>query len=400
MLSSDQIPVWPFEGWDNRISPWVARLRDSDQPGYRVRTHNGDTVWLVTQAEVARACLADPRMSRRAAEADDAPRQEAVRFRPPGTPGNPTPVLDDPARRRVFRHALSPQAAAAQRQHAARAADRLVARVRRAGSPADLCAEIAVPLPFAMTVRAQLGDLPPRMRRDLHTWAETGLTGVGLTREEIETAWTKLHQGFTDWFADPAHLAGDHLMARLHRAAGEQLTPHQLAEIADMLWVAGYETTVGFLTNACLALLTHRGAWEELRAQPDLIPPTVDELLRYTPLATGGTPRLATEDAHIAGLHLTRGECAVVSYEAANHDPRAFPEPDRLDIHRQPREHLGFGHGPHRCVGHHLARMQIETALRALLHHLPTLRLATSADQLTWHRGKVIRTPHTLPVTW
>src|SRR5262245_27570591 len=96
-LTLGEIPVWPFELWDNRLSPWLARLRDTDRAGYQVRTHNGDTIWLVTQAGVARACLVDPRMSLRAASADGAPRQEPVRFRPPGTRGDATPVLNHPA---------------------------------------------------------------------------------------------------------------------------------------------------------------------------------------------------------------------------------------------------------------------------------------------------------------
>ncbi|MER7079171.1 cytochrome P450 [Saccharopolyspora kobensis] len=400
MFTIDDIPVWPFERWDHQLSPWVARLRDTDEPGYRVRTHNGDTIWLVTQAAVARACLSDPRMSLRAAGADDAPRQEPVRFRPPGTRGDATPVLDHPALRRVFRQALSPHAAASLQPAAAAAAEDLLASIARTGGPIDFYAEIAVPLPFQMAGRALLGDLSAELRHRLQADARIGLTGVGHTREEIETAWLDYHRLLTDWYADPAHLTGDHLMARIHHAAPEPLSAHHLAEIAGMLWAAGYESTVGFLTNACLTLLLHPKTWNELLDQPDLIPQAIDELLRYTPLATGGAPRLVTADAHIAGLDLTRGQCVAFSYEAANHDPRAYPDPDRLDIHRKPVDHLGFGHGPHRCPGHHLARMQVETALRALLRHLPTLHLVAPVDTLTWLTGQVIRTPHALPVSW
>ncbi|APU21544.1 MULTISPECIES: cytochrome P450 [Actinoalloteichus] len=237
-----------------------------------------------------------------------------MRFRPPGTRGDATPVLERPELRRLFRQALSSQAADAQRQHAAEAAQRFLSRLRRQGPPMDLHTAIALPLPFEMSGRALLGDLSPRLRRRLHADALIGLNGAAYSRDDIETAWLDYHRSFTDWYANPVHLTGDHLMARFQRAAEGMLSPHELAEIAGMLWAAGHESTVGFLTNASLALLSHPDVWNELRDRPELIPQSVDELLRYTPLATGGAPRRAVEDADIAGLCLARGDCAVFSY--------------------------------------------------------------------------------------
>jgi cytochrome P450 len=85
---------------------------------------------------------------------------------------------------------------------------------------------------------------------------------------------------------------------------------------------------------------------------------------------------------------------------SANRDERVFVNPDQLDLSRVDNPHIAFGHGPHRCLGAHLARMELQVALASLLRRFPRLRLAVPADEVEWKKGMLVRGPKELPVTW
>ena len=145
-----------------------------------------------------------------------------------------------------------------------------------------------------------------------------------------------------------------------------------VAEFENMFWlfaVAGNETLRNGLPGGCIALLEHPPAADALRADPDLLPVAVDEMLRWwTPVMT--FRRTATEDCSIGGQRIRAGDKVVVSFTSANRDEAVFDSPGGFDIRRQPNPHLAFGHGPHFCLGAHLARMEARVALTELFERI------------------------------
>ena len=198
--------------------------------------------------------------------------------------------------------------------------------------------------------------------------------------------------------ADPR----DDLVSALVQAeeAGEQLSEDELVAMVFLLLVAGHETTVNLIGNGMLALLKNPDQMERLRADPTLIKSAVEELLRYdSPLETA-TERYAREDVTIAGVTIPRGGLVYAVLASANRDERQFPDPDALDITREPNRHLSFGLGPHFCLGAPLARLEGQVAIGTLLRRLPDLRLAVAPESLRWRRGLVLRGLEALPVAF
>ncbi|MFF4490835.1 cytochrome P450 [Streptomyces sp. NPDC001544] len=128
---------------------------------------------------------------------------------------------------------------------------------------------------------------------------------------------------------------------------------------------------------------------------------TFEELLRYIPFRRGvGTPRVALEDVTVGDKMIKSGDVVHVSYMAANRDPEKFPDPDDIQPDRPKVPHMAFGWGTHRCPAEPLARLEIETALKALLARFPGLKLAVPPHEIEWQRENVNRLPLRLPVAW
>jgi cytochrome P450 len=175
-------------------------------------------------------------------------------------------------------------------------------------------------------------------------------------------------------------------------AANETLSRDQIVSNAAVLLFGGIETTEGMITNALHLLLI--GAPQ---GRADL-PAAIEESLRLEPSAAV-IDRYAKEDATLGVAAIAKGELVRVSIAAANRDPRIFSDPDRFDPARPNlRRHLAFAHGPHVCLGIHLARLEARTALKLLFERLPSLRLDPSRPPAV--RGLVFRKPKTLHVLW
>ncbi|MWK38472.1 cytochrome P450 [Actinomadura sp. J1-007] len=234
-----------------------------------------------------------------------------------------------------------------------------------------------------------------------HLGRRRPVVGPGLSRYELadlSTAQEKIYRFFLRRLPDLTTGPGDHLLAKI--SAADALDQRDLVVFAVMMFMAGYRTSASFLAGAIVTLLRHPDTLSAARADPELIPAIVEELLRYTPMATGGAKRLATADTDLNGLEIKAGELVLVSLEAANHDPAAFSHPDTFNPGRDTSGHLGFGHGAHFCPGNRLARMQIHAMVTALADHSPALRLAVPPHDLRWVNGAAFRTPQAIPVTW
>jgi cytochrome P450 len=170
-------------------------------------------------------------------------------------------------------------------------------------------------------------------------------------------------------------------------AAGTEDTDQDFEELlanCALLLIAGHETTTHFIGNAALALLHHPQAAEQLRAQPELIPAAVEELLRYdSPVQL--MLRRARHDLDLAGRPVAAGQAVLLVCGAANRDPAVFPDPDRLDFQRPGGRHVAFGYGPHFCLGAALARLEGVIVLEALLTRLPDWKLDGPAP--SWQRS-------------
>jgi cytochrome P450 len=192
---------------------------------------------------------------------------------------------------------------------------------------------------------------------------------------------------------------GDDVMSILLAQTDEDGGQVTAEEFENMFWlfaVAGNETLRNGLPGACIALLSHQQAQDALRAGGTVPPGAVEEMLRWwTPVMT--FRRTATADTVLAGQAIRAGDKVVVSFAAANRDETVFAEPDVFDVHRQPNPHLAFGHGPHFCLGAHLARVQMRALFEEVLGRTATLRPAGPPAYL---RSNFQRGVKRLPVSW
>ena len=188
---------------------------------------------------------------------------------------------------------------------------------------------------------------------------------------------------------------GDSLLSAVTGPGG--LRDSEVVSNAAVLMFGGIETTEGMICNTVLHLLAHPAQLAEIAADRGLVASAIEESLRLEP-AAAVVDRYATADVTLAGAAIRRGDLVTVSLAGAGRDPAFFPDPDRFDLHRaNARQNLAFAHGPHFCLGAHLARLETSAAVAALLR-LPGLRL-DPARRLA-PRGVVFRKPPALHVQW
>jgi cytochrome P450 len=263
----------------------------------------------------------------------------------------------------------------------------------------DLVRDLAAPLPI--TVIARLLAIPSVDADRFTRWGRalaTALDGVRSVSHAHELARTtaEARELFTDLVdrrrADP----GDDLVSQLVGAldAG-QCSLDELVSLAQLLLVAGFETTTNLVGNAVRAMQAAPGQWEALVADPSLATGAVEETLRYDP-PVQLTARIAHEDTELAGVPFRRNWGVLILIAAAGRDPAAHPDPDRFDLHRVPTTpHLAFSGGAHYCLGAALARLEGEVALRMLAERVPGLR---RAGRVVGKTATILRGPRTFPV--
>jgi cytochrome P450 len=167
------------------------------------------------------------------------------------------------------------------------------------------------------------------------------------------------------------------------------------------LLAGGHETTANLTGSFLVELLSDRERWTALVARPELIPSAVEELLRFVPLATvADFARIAQEDLEIGDQAIRAGDAVLVQLDSANRDESVFASAGDLDFGRKVNHHVAFGFGVHHCVGAPLARLELRVLLSTLVHRLPELRLAISAEDIEWRRDGLMRGVTSLPVTW
>ncbi|MBB5801599.1 cytochrome P450 [Saccharothrix ecbatanensis] len=270
-----------------------------------------------------------------------------------------------------------------------------LATLRSGPRPADLVTGFALPVPS--DVICLLLGVPVSDQEFFSTRSRAHLDRT-LSAEQVQTALDELHGYLEDLIRARRESPRDDLVSRLVREPG--LTDEEAVGMTVLLLVGGHETTANSIALSVLALQRDRAQWQALVARPGLVDNAVEELLRYLSPVHQGVVRAVAGEATVGGTVLGAGEGVIASLFAANRDPAAFPEPDRLDLRRNARSHLAFGTGVHQCVGHLLARWEMRVALRALVTDLPTLRLAVPFEEVEFKFDAPIYGLRSLPVTW
>lgn len=396
MTTADIAPLaYPFNSPDGlQLSDAYERVRD--QPGLlKIQLPYGEPAWLVTRYTDARLVLGDQRFSRAAAASHDEPRQSEGQ-RDGGILGMDPP--DHTRLRSLVAKAFTVRQVEKLRPQVRELTAALLDEMKTAGPPADLVDLFALPLPVAVICR-MLG-VPTEDRPRFRVWSDDALSTSSLTAEEFDASRAELRAYMAGLIDQHRQEPQDDLMTALIEARddGDRLSELELIDLCVGILVAGHETTASQIPNFVLTLLDHPDQLARLRAEPELVPNAVEELLRFVPLGSGaGQPRYAIEDVEVGGTIVRAGSPVLVAVGAANRDALRFTAPGVLDIAREGNQHLGFGHGVHHCLGAPLARLELQEALSALITCFPDLRLA---GDVTWKSEMLVRGPRVMPVEW
>jgi cytochrome P450 len=274
---------------------------------------------------------------------------------------------------------------------------RLVSAIEPRGA-AELRRAVAGPL--AVAVMAEALGLGPADPGQVLAWydgivaavqAEAATAQAGDPGPAGTAAFAELAASLREVIAAPESAS------LLSEAAGP-LTEAEAISNAAVMMFGGIETTEGMIANALLHLLSSPAQLELALADPGLVPAAVEESLRLEP-AAAVVDRYATRDASLGGAGIRAGDQVTVSLAGANRDPVVFAEPDLFDVRRpNAGHHLAFAHGPHFCLGAHLARLEAQVAIETLLARLPRLRLNPRYPSAP--RGLVFRKPPDLRARW
>ncbi|MBV8031306.1 MAG: cytochrome P450 [Betaproteobacteria bacterium] len=265
----------------------------------------------------------------------------------------------------------------------------------------DFIADFAGPLP-ALVIMDMLGVPRGELERLKRLSDEMALF-IGSTREaagkysRAEAATREMAALFRELIAARRSEPRPDLLSELVHVeeGGERLSEDELVATCVILLFAGHETTTHHLANGLLALLSFPAQMQKLREEPGLSPAAVEELLRYDgPI--GALVRIVMQPHRLHGKELRSGDRVFLIMNAANRDPRAYEEPDRLDFARHGPPHLTFGFGPHLCLGFPLARLEGQLALPAVLARWRSIELADGT--LEWLDSMVLRGMIRMPV--
>jgi cytochrome P450 len=378
------------------------RLR-AEQPISRILLPTGQLAWLVTRHADVRALLADNRLSSDRSNPDfplraPVPQQLRKGF------GDMTKALigldlpEHSAPRRMVVNEFTVRRINELRPRIQEIVDERIDAMLAAGPEADLVTDLAMLVP-ANVISELLGV--PMDRRDFFLERTQLLQRPTSTPQQQLDAADDLRRFMDDLVTAKEREPSDDLLGRLitrNRETGV-FTHDLLVCMAQLLLIAGHETTSNMIALGAIGLLQRPDAVAELRAEPDLVGRAVEEILRYYPIFDVMV-RLATEDIEIDGVTIRARDGVLLALGSGNRDEAGFPDADTFDVRRGDRHHVTFGYGIHQCLGQNLARMELEIVFGTLLRRIPTLRLATDVDDLPYKITATIVGVYHLPVTW
>lgn len=401
---ADARPTWGAWSADVQNDPYplFASMR-AQCPVHHVRLGDGHDAWLVVGYDAARQALRDPRLSKDMIAALDADPGVVDEGLPGPAFARHMLAVDPPDHTRlrgVVSQAFVPSRIAKLEPAIARIAHELLDELEESGPVVDLVEGYAMQLPFRVigelmgVAEGDQGPLLRAFRTLFQPWN-------GSPPPEAVAASDTIVHSLERLLDSHRAVAADDLIGVLLSAGDEeQLTQQELLSSLFQLIVAGHDTTTSLIGNGVVALLDHPEQLRLLRDDPTLMPGAIEELIRYSPPVPHATFRVTTEPVELDGTIIPAHQQVLVCIAGANREASVREDPEQLDVTRPPRQHLGFGHGIHFCVGAALARLEGRVAFSALLDRFPQMELAVPRRSLQWSHGDglVLRGLAALPV--
>ncbi len=310
--------------------------------------------------------------------------------------------MDDPDHKRlrdIVDEAFRRRAVLDMEPHIQAIGDELADELFTEGSPADLVGRYARKLP--LSVISELLGLPLADRPKFIAWADgfTRFTGIVGFLGMLPYLFA-MKRYFERHLETVRRRGGEGLIAEIVQVEkdGGKISPKEIVAMVFLLLIAGHETTTHLISGSVHELLknpTLRDWLEEDFSRVDL---AVEEFLRFLTPVQFTKPRYVRRDIELAGVRLRKGEKIMVMLAAANMDPRANSDPERLDLQRKPNRHIAFGTGIHFCLGHQLARIEGRCALKSLFRRWPNLTLAVDESEVRWRQRPGMKAIERLPV--
>jgi cytochrome P450 len=367
----------------NRANPYpaYARIRERGPLQLPEMTLNVFSSFQDCDDVLRHPSSASDRLKSTAAQREIAAGAEA---RPVGPPG--FLFLDPPDHtrlRRLVSKAFAPKVVKALEPDITALVDSLLDKAADAGR-FEVINDLAHPLPVAVICRllgVPIEDEPQFSRASalLAAALDPVLSFTGQAHEGIDEMFEAgmwLRGYLRELIVRRRSHPGDDLMSALIdvEESGDQLTEEEIIATCNLLLVAGHETTVNLIANAILAMLRHPAQWAALAADPQRVSAVAEETLRYDP-PVQLMGRIAADDMTIGDTTVPKGDVMMLLLASAHHDPAAVDRPDEFDPDRETIRHLGFGKGPHFCLGAPLARLEGAVALSKVTARFPEARL-------------------------
>ncbi|WP_433607194.1 cytochrome P450 [Dactylosporangium sp. CA-139114] len=399
MTAVRELPLPAEKGCPFGPPPDYAELREAS-PVIRVACPTGIDAWLVTRYADVREVLSDPRrFSTRPGTA--AHILAGYNSEPPGE--GDFARMDGPEHLRFRRH-MAPEVSNMQRiaqlrPLVRRIVDERLDALAGIAPPVDLYTCFAKPVTTA--VIAELLSVPEADRVLFQQAADALFSGSSSAEDYGAAMRPLLEYLFGTVLARRANPGDDVLSRMIVRSdqTDRPFTDTELVSMAAGLLMAGYDTTASVIAHGMLALLEHPAELARLRERPELAAGGAEELVRYLGVGTG-LMREVLEDCVIGGQPMRAGDLVVLAIQSANRDTALHADADRFDVGRGPGPHVGFGHGPHQCVGQQLARLELTAVLAALPRRIPSLRLAVPIGDIRFKTRTAVGGPVAVPVLW
>jgi len=380
----------------------VARLREEDP----VHFVPGLGFWLVTRYEDVSRLFTDDNVTNdpRAYEHYVAPPEGTFLRWASDNSLFSLPPEGHARLRRLVSAAFTPRAIARMNAQVLEVIEQFAAPLRGRSGVVDVMAEYTDPIPNAVISR--ITGIPARGGEEVRfrELAQETIRGFfSFADPEARQRGGEAFAEIADWVRTMAderrREPREDLITDLVRARdrGDAMSDDEIVSLVAGLLGAGSETTAigGLVTFR--TLLEHPDALARIRADRSLVPAAINEILRYAFGGGGGLPRYAVRDFELRGKPIRKGQMMMLSFTGAHRDPRVFPDPDRFDIERDTADLKVFGHGPHYCLGVHLAQSEMRGMLDAALDFMPPgARLRD--DLIEWQRVVFFRRPLNLPV--
>jgi len=353
-------------------------------------------VWLVTGREEVRAVLGDAEQFSNDLSHLTGTGLEALAAQDPGGLG-----FTDPPEHTRLRRLLAGEFTVRRLQELAPRIEQVVAdrldAMQRLGPPVDLVAEFAVPVP-SLVICALFG-VPERDRTEFEQRSTERFDVLGSMADSL-TAVNASMAYLTELVSRQRAEPGSGMLGNLLREHGDEVSDVELAGLADGVLTGGHETTASMLALGALVLLEDPGLATDVRSGDVPVTSLVEELLRHLSVVQVAFPRFARTAMVLGNQKIDIGDVLLCSLSGANRDTAFGVDPERVDPRRRPATHLAFGHGVHRCLGAELGRMELRTALPALLRRFPGLRLAGTPAELEFRTISLVHGVRSLPVAW